>query len=566
LAHSAARDRKNPAPLEEIMDGALSATPGIPGFEPPRGSAADILKDAARQFGRRPALNFMGRRTSYAELDRLVERAAAGLQKLGIVRGTRVALCLPNTPFYVVMYHAILRAGGTIVNVNPLYTSREIAAQMFETKTSIIVSIDLAMIQDKIKPLADEGLFKRVIVCRMAAALPPVKAAAFRLLKRAELAHVPAGAPYVELAALLRGPASPGPVTIDPATDIAVLQSTGGTTGMLTHANITANLAQVRATMGETKMGEERILAVLPFFHVFAMTAVMNFGLSIGAELLLLPRPDVGAMMRLIAQRRPSVIAGVPTLFTALATAAEADRQADLSCVRHCISGGAPLPHEVLARFAKLCPAPIMEGYGLSETSPVVAFNRVGAARAGSVGQAIPGTSIEIREAAPPYAVLPQGARGEICVRGPQVMRGYFNRPEETGRTMVEGALRTGDLGYLDEDGYLFIVDRLKDLIICGGYNVYPRTIEEVAYQHPAVQDAIAIGVPDKYRGQSPKLFVTLRPGQAVSEAEMLSYLEANLNRIEVPRSVEIRETLPRTLVGKLSKKELVAEELAKAP
>jgi long-chain acyl-CoA synthetase len=552
------------------MDGAASATTGIPGFDPARGSADGILRAAARQFGPKTALNFMDKRTSYAALDRLVDRAAAGLQKIGVMRGTHVALCLPNTPFFVIMYHAILRAGGTVVNVNPLYTGREIAAQMRETQTAIIVSLDLAVIQDKIGPLADEGLFKRVIMCRMTDALPAATGLAFRLLKRAELARVPVGAPYVPLAALLAGPAAPGPVAIDPAQDIAVLQSTGGTTGtpkaaMLSHANIMANLAQVRTTMGDTRLGEERILAVLPFFHVFAMTAVMNFGLAIGAELLLLPRPEVKMMMQVIARRRPSVIAGVPTLYTALAAAAEADPKADFSGVRHCISGGAPLPHEVIARFAKLCPAPILEGYGLSETSPVVAFNREGAARAGSVGQAITGTAIEIRDPEPPHAPRAQGERGEICVRGPQVMQGYYNRPEETARTMTDGAFRTGDLGYLDADGYLFIVDRLKDLIICGGYNVYPRVIEEVAYQHPAVQDAIAIGVPDKYRGQSPKLFITLRPGLAVSEAEMLAYLAAHLNRIEVPRSVEIRETLPRTLVGKLSKKELVAEEAAKA-
>jgi long-chain acyl-CoA synthetase len=552
------------------MDGANSAMPGNPGFDPAIATGDAVVRASARQFGARTALNFMGRRTSYAELDRLVDRAAAGLQKIGVVRGTHVALCLPNTPFYVVMYHAILRAGGTVVNVNPLYTAREIDAQMQETDTSIIVSMDLAVIQDKIRPLADRGRFRRVIICRMADALPGLKRLGFRLLRRADVAAVPAGSPYLPLRALLAGPRRPGAVAIDPAADIAVLQSTGGTTGtpkaaMLSHANITANLAQVRAAMGDVQPGKERILAVLPFFHVFAMTAVMNFGLSIGAELLLLPRPDIKLIMRMITRDRPSVIAGVPTLFTGIATAAEAAGRVDFSCVRHCISGGAPLPRELLSRFSTLCKAEILEGYGLSETSPVVAFNRTGAVREGSVGQAVPGTTIEIRDPEPPHALLPQGTRGEICVRGPQVMQGYYNRPAETAAVMTGGALRTGDLGYLDADGFLFIVDRLKDLIICGGYNVYPRTIEEMAYQHPAVQDAIAIGVADAYRGQSPKLFITLRPGLTVSEAEMLAYLTANLNRIEVPKTVEIRSELPRTLVGKLSKKELMAEEEARA-
>jgi long-chain acyl-CoA synthetase len=254
----------------------------------------------------------------------------------------------------------------------------------------------------------------------------------------------------------------------------------------------------------------------------------------------------------------------VPTLFTAISNAAEAAGKTDLSFIKFCISGGAPLSAEILDRFERIAHCHILEGYGLSETSPVVAFNRPGQERRGSVGPAVPGTMIEIRNPDDPQELLPQGTRGEICIRGPQVMRGYYKRPAETAAVFVDGALRTGDIGYLDADGYLFIVDRIKDLIICGGYNVYPRVIEEAAYQHQAVQDAVAIGIPDKYRGQAPKLFVTLREGSTATEAEILALLCTHLNKIECPKTVEIRATLPKTMVGKLSKKELVAEESAR--
>ncbi len=533
-------------------------------------SAVRLLERAVERFGPRPALNFFGRQTSYAELGRLVGRAAAGLQALGVGKGSNVGLCLPNCPYYVMMYHAILKAGGTVVNFNPLYTAQEIETQSRGCDVTVMVTLDLALIQDKIAPLVAKKLFEQVIVCRMAAALPPLKSLLLRSLKRRDLAEIPAQAPYVEFADLTRGDQPATPVAIDPETDIAVLQFTGGTTGtpkaaMLSHANITVNVAQSRAAFPDVEPARERFLAVLPLFHVFAMTSIMNFGISVGAEILLMPRLDMRELMHIIVRRRPTVLAGVPTLFTAICHAAEAKKNFDMSFIKFCISGGAPLAAETKERFEALAHTQILEGYGLSETSPVATFNRAGAARPGSVGPAMPGSSIEIRDPAKPETLLPQGERGEICIRGPQVMRGYYKKPEETAAVFADGSLRTGDIGYLDADGYLFIVDRIKDLIICGGYNVYPRIIEEAAYQHPAVQDAIAIGVPDPYRGQVPKLFVTLRAGATATPADIMAFLVTHLNKIEIPKSVEIRDSLPRTLVGKLSKKELVAEEKLRA-
>jgi long-chain acyl-CoA synthetase len=551
------------------MDGQRAPDPAEV-FALPREPAFTLLDTAVRHFSANIALDFLGRRYSYAELGRLTDRAAAGLQKLGVAKGVKVGLCLPNCPYFVIMYYAILKTGGTVVNFNPLYTEDEIAAQASETETSLIVSLDVVAIQAKITRLAERGHFSRVIVCSLTAAMPLVKGQLFRLLKRKELASVPQNAPYMTFETLIAGTDPLVAVRIDPAHDIAVLQNTGGTTGlpkaaMLTHTNILANVGQARATIDGLQEGQERILAVLPFFHVFAMTAVMNFGLAIGAELLLLPRMDLKLLMRTLRRRRPTLLPGVPTLFTALCNATETARQSELGSIKFGISGGAPIAGETIDRFERLARRPILEGYGLSEASPVVSFNRAGASRRGSVGQAVAGTVIEIRNPNHPEEILPQGAHGEICVRGPQVMLGYYKRPTETAQVFVEGALRTGDIGYLDADGYLFIVDRIKDLIFCSGYNVYPRVIEEVAYQHAAVQDAVAIGVPDEYRGQSPKLFVTLRPGASATAPDILAFLQEHLNKIECPKSVEIRDSLPKTLVGKLSKKELVAEELKRA-
>ncbi len=546
------------------MDGPTTPQPAL-AFEPSSKPAFAMLDDAIRQFGRRPAIDFLGRRWTYEQLGALTNRAAAGMQKLGVRQGVNVGLCLPNCPYSIIMYYAILKAGGTVVNFNPLYTLAEIEAQVRETDVGIMVSLDVALIQDKIGKLAASGVFKRVVICRMASALTPLKSIAFRLFKRKELGRVPDNAPYVTFERLISGPALPAPVAIDATRHIAVLQFTGGTTGtpkaaQLTHANISINVRQVLVALPEIIPGEERMLAILPFFHVFAMTAAMNLALSIGAEIILLPRLDLKLLMRTIYHRRPTILPGVPTLFTAISNAAEASGKTDLRFIKFCVSGGAPLSAEVLDRFERISNCHILEGYGLSETSPVLTFNVPSATKRGSVGRALPGTTIEIRDPENPSILLPQGARGEICARGPQVMPGYYHQ-REAAQVFIDGAFRTGDIGYLDEEGYLFIVDRIKDIILCGGYNVYPRTIEEAAYQHPAVQDAIAIGVPDQYRGQVPKLFVTLRAGQQATGPEILEFLKERLNKIEMPRAVEVRETLPKTMVGKLSKKELVAEE-----
>ncbi len=537
-----------------------------PGFSPV--PVATLLDEAVSRFAQHTAIDFLGRRYSYREVGQLTERAAAGLQALGVGKGTKVGLCLPNTPYSVIMYFAVLKTGATVLNFNPLYTAHEMELMLRDTGCQMIVTIDAAPVFETVRILAGKGRLARVIVCSLAAALPALKGVALKLFKPGALAKIPAAAPYMRFEALLTHATAPfRPVEIDPLRDVAVLQFTGGTTGvpkaaMLSHANVTVNVHQVQAILPPLVPGAERFLGILPFFHVFAMTAVMNLGLAIGAELILLPKPEIGEIMKTLYARKPTIVPGVPTLFTAISTAAEASGRGDLSFIKFFVSGGAPLSVEVMERFERISKSRILEGYGLSETAPALTFSRPDMIKHGSVGPAIPGTEIQIRDPANPEIVLPQGARGEICARGPQVMLGYYNQPEETAYAFTDGFFRTGDIGYLDEDGCLFIVDRIKDLIICSGFNVYPRVIEEAAYQHPAVAEAIAVGIPDPYRGQAPKLYVTLRAGfEATTGDDILEFLKDKLNKIEMPKKVEIRAALPKTMVGKLSKKELLAEE-----
>nr|WP_230483887.1 long-chain fatty acid--CoA ligase [Sphingomonas sp. Leaf21] len=529
-----------------------------------------MFETTVRRHGTRPAVDFMGRITRYDELGAMVERAAAGLQALGVKPGTRVALCLPNIIYYPVLYFATLKAGGIVVNVNPLYVERELCHLLEDSGAEIIATCDIPDIYERVSHVADKLNLRHVIACPVADALPVVKGLAYRLLKRSMIAP-PGPAPrHLTFQQMMKRGRGLTPVAAKPD-DVAVLQYTGGTTGspkaaMLSHVNLVANAdAMVIHTGGEEAIGEERILGVLPLFHVFALTTVLSFAIRVGAEMILLPRFELDQVLKTIARSKPTYFPAVPTIYNAIAGVAEA-RKVDLSAIKACISGGAPLPAEVRIAFETTTGGKLVEGYGLSEASPIITCNPiVGENKGGSAGLPFPGTVIEIRDRDDPDRLMPPGEVGEICARGPQVMSGYWHKSAETEQVFIHGALRTGDVGYLDEDGYLFIVDRIKDVILCGGYNVYPRMIEEALYEHPAVAEAVVIGVPDAYRGQSPKAFVKLAPDHRATPEELRVFLQDKVSKIELPREVEIRESLPKTLIGKLSKKELVEEELAKA-
>lgn len=528
----------------------------------------DMLDETVSRFGQRPAIDFLGAVTTFRELSVLADRAAAGLQAIGVQPGDRVALCLPNLPAYPILYLGALRAGAVVVNLNPLYVERELEALLRDSGARVVATCDIPDIHARVVQVAQRLELEKIVTCPVADALPALKRIAYRLFRRASIARPLTGPRHMRLADLLAGGARAWPATITPD-DPAVLQYTGGTTGVpkaavLSHANLVANADALVQHIGNDRPGQDRIVGVLPLFHVFALTTVLNAALRTGAEMVLLPRFELKALLATLRRKPPTYLPAVPTIYGAIAAAARTQR-IDLSGLRACISGGAPLPAETREAFARTAGGHVIEGYGLSEASPVIACNPIdGSGRPGAAGVAYPGTTIEIRDPENPTRIMPLGQLGEVCASGPQVMRGYWNRPDETRDVFVDGMLRTGDIGYLDDTGQLFIVDRIKDVILCGGYNVYPRMIEEAALEHDAVAEAIAIGVPDDYRGEAPKLFVTLRAGASATPDELCEFLRKLLSKIELPREIEIRTELPKTLIGKLSKKELVAEERAK--
>ncbi len=488
---------------------------------------------------------------------------------MGIVKGEKVGLCLPNTPYYTVFYFAVLKIGGIVVNFNPLYVERELSFQARDSGVRIMVTLDLKIIYDKVEAVRREGTLDRIVVCPMADILPQPKKLLFTLFKGRERARIPQDAAHPRFDEVVGHGSAPRVADIRPDTDIAVLQYTGGTTGvpkgaMLTHTNLAANLEQMRTLFSAARPGEEKKLCVLPFFHVFAMTVAQNLSVAIGAEMVLMPRFELKMLLDTIKRKKITLFPGVPTIYTAINNA-EITKNYDLTSIRLCISGGAPLPVEVKEQFEKRTGCMLVEGYGLTEASPVVAANPLNEhRRAGSIGLAVPGTTLEFRSLDNPSETVPEGEKGELVVRGPQVMAGYYNRPDETARVIQNGALHTGDVGYRDKDGFVYLVDRIKDLILCSGYNVYPRMIEEAIYQHPSVEETIVIAIPDAYRGQAPKAFVKLRAGETLAAEDLRTFLKDHLSPIELPQEIEFRDSLPKTMVGKLSKKELVEEEAAK--
>ena len=530
----------------------------------------ETLERTAERCRDNTAIDFLDYCLSYGELLEQVNRMAKGLQLMGVTQGARVGLCLPNTPYSVICYYGALRAGATVVNYNPLYVERELAFQIDDSNTEIMITMDLEVLYPKVAAmLSRTESLKKIIVCPMAAILPKIKSVLFRLLKRKEIANIEPSEAIVHFQDLLDNDGDPSLVNVDLDNDIAVLQYTGGTTGrpkgaMLTQGNLSANVSQMLLWYVDLNPGEEKVLGILPFFHVFAMTAVMNFAVAAGAQMILLPRYELSQTLATINKKKPTIFPAVPTIYAAINQSPDLPKY-DLSAVRYCISGGAPLPLEVKETFERLTGCRLVEGYGLSETAPVATCNAMqDINKPGSIGQVVPGTEISIHDLEAPNDVVPTGERGEVWIKGPQVMKGYLNRPQETADSLREGWFRTGDVGYMDEDGHFFLVDRLKDLILCSGYNVYPRMVEEAIYLHPAVAEVTVIGIDDDYRGQSPKAFVKLKEGEKITEDEMKTFLADKLSKIEMPSQIEFRLELPKTIIGKLSKKELVAEEVEK--
>ncbi|MCH7608375.1 MAG: long-chain fatty acid--CoA ligase [Chloroflexi bacterium] len=554
----------------------LGTTSGRPSRDDPaRGEPLDfeaiplheLLTRSAAASPRSPALVFYGRSTSYASLLRDVQRFASGLLGLGLHKGDRVGIMLPNCPQAVIAYYGVLWAGGTVVMINPLYTSRELRAQVEDSGARIVIALD--QFSDRLEEIREDAGLEQVVLTGIQERLPRHLRVLFTLKqwrkgRRAKPEH---HVGVERFSKLLASEPLERAVPVDPMVDLAVLQYTGGTTGapkgaMLTHANLVANCQQIRLLYPGVGDSPMTIMGALPVFHAYGMTVVMNYGIMTGGRILLFPRFELKPILKAIQKYRPQLFPGVPTMYVAIANHSQIERF-NLRSVEWCISGAAALPEQVKKSFEQLTGGRLVEGYGLSEASPVTHCNPLeGAQRPGSIGLPVAGTECRIVDLESGLPVAP-GEAGELLVKGPQVMRGYWNRPDETPAPVTDGWLRTGDVARMDEDGFFYIVDRKKEIIIVAGHNVYPREVEEVLSSHLAVQEASVIGIPDPYSGEAVKAFVVLKESEGASREDLMGWCRHELAPYKIPRKIEFIDELPKSLIGKVLRRVLVEREEA---
>lgn len=529
------------------------------------------LQEAGTKYSDKIAIHFMGKELTYHEVYMSSLKFANYLKKLGVKKGDRVAIMLPNSPQSVIAYYGILFVGGIVVQTNPLYVERELEYQMKDSGAKVILTMDILF--PRVSSIRSNTNLEHVIVTAIKDYLPFPKNLIYPYIQKKQYGIVVnvkhEGSNHLFTEIMKAASTDPISVEIDVDNDLALFQYTGGTTGfpkgvMLTHKNLICNTSMCNAWIYKCEQGKESILAVLPFFHVYGMTTVLILAVMQAQKMIILPKFDPETTLKTIHKQRPTLFPGAPTIYIGLLNHKNLSKY-DLSSIKSCMSGSAPLPVEVQDQFEKVTGGKLVEGYGLTETSPVTHSNffwdrpRV----KGSIGVPWPDTegailSMETGEELPP------GEMGEIAIKGPQVMKGYWNRPEDTENAFKNGWFLTGDLGYMDENGYFFVVDRKKDMIIAGGYNIYPREVEEVLYEHAAVQEVIVAGVPDPYRGETVKAYVVLKEGANVSEKELNEFARKHLATYKAPRLYEFRSELPKTAIGKILRRNLVEEEKKK--
>ena len=543
--------------------------PGVPTtVEVPDRSLVELVQESVLQSPDRVAFIYYGAKWTYRRFWDASGHLAQSLANEGVQRGDRVALYLPNCPVYPIAYFAALRAGATVVQVSPLYLGQDLDRLLEDAQPKAIFCLNLQW--PNLEKLNWKFSVPLAYVVGLNELYPlPARWFVNRVLRRRGLpTGLPEGPRVRRWKPALATPGAPAPLRVDSATEVAVLQYTGGTTGvpkaaMLTHRNLVANALQCRAWFNVAAQEREIVLASIPYFHVYGMTVAMTYPLLVGATIVLETRPDVDEILKLINKYHPTQFPGVPALYNGINHHPKRS-QYDLRSIRICLSGSAPLPLEVAKTFEAETGGRVVEGYGLSETSPVTHANPIrGERRAGSVGLPVPGTDQRVVDVETGTRVLPPMETGELCVRGPQVMLGYYHQPKETEAVLQDGWFKTGDIAYLDADGYCFIVDRKKDLINVGGLKVYPREVEEVLFQHPAVADAAVVGVPDAELGEAVRAFVVTKPGAKVTSEELIQFVRDRVAHYKAPRLVEFRSALPRSGVQKVLRRELRAEAMA---
>ncbi|PRO64972.1 long-chain-fatty-acid--CoA ligase [Alkalicoccus urumqiensis] len=529
----------------------------------------DYLIRAAEQVPDKEAVEFLGRSWTYEKLYEEASAFAGALQNLGVEKGTRVAVMLANTPQSVVGYYGILLAGGIVVQTNPLSVERELEHQLVDSGAEVILCLDL--VYPKVSAVKERTSLKHIIVTSISDSLPFPKNCIYPFIQKRKngiSVKITPSSTLHRYKELLQQKKTYEPQPLDPAADLALLQYTGGTTGpakgvMLTHRNLVANTTQCMRWMYKIDHGNEVLLCALPFFHVYGMTVGMNFSIMDQSKMVILPKFDPEEVLKTIEKQKVTIFPGAPTMYIGLIHQPSVTKY-DLSSIRVCISGSAPLPLEVQQRFEELTGGKLNEGYGLTEASPVTHFNLMWGKRPqGSIGLPWPDTEVRILSQETGLEAGP-GEVGELLIRGPQVMQGYWKQPEETAIALQDGWLYTGDMGYMDEEGYFYIVDRKKDMIIAGGFNIYPREIEEVLYEHPDVKEAAAVGIPDPYRGETVKVFLVVQDGKELTEETLDTFCRERLAAYKIPRQYEFRTELPKTMVGKILRRALQEEEKQK--
>jgi len=538
-----------------------SYAPGVPHeIEFERITMPEVLSRNAKRFAGQPALLYMGKRISFSELDSLVNRFARALLNLGVKKGDKVAMLLPNIPQIVIANYAAFRIGAVAVMNNPLYTERELEYQLNDSDSKVLVTLDLLL--PRALKLKGKTKIESIVACHINDYLPFPKKQLFPFVKKDMYRKVEPQKDIYQFCDLI---AQSSPALVENAAtwdDLGAFIYTGGTTGvskgvMLSHANISSNVQQFAAWFPDLKKGEDSILAVFPFFHSAGFTAIQNYCLWMATCDVLVPRPSPESVLEMLKKYKPRYLPAVPTIFVGLLNLEEF-RKMDLSFIKGFFSGAAPLAADTLQQLKDLTGATLLEVYGLTETTPIITATPWGGKiKPGTVGTPVPSTEIKIVYVDTGKEEMPVGSPGEILIKGPQVMQGYYKKPEETAQVLRDGWLYTGDIGLFDGDGYLTIVDRKKDMIIAGGYNIFPREVDEILFEHPKILEACTIGVPDPYRGETVKSFVVLKPGEKLNEEEIVGYCRERLAAYKVPKKIEFLESLPKSAIGKILRREI---------